>query len=1337
MFEHDEKQFQGSRLIVLIGCILSFLNRLPAAEIIDPSGANYSEIQSSSEYSPAFSAAQLFNRDVTGIAPGLSLTPDSDWAISGTGPAYLRFQLDDVYQIASIFYAQRTGAVAGFDKVNRISIWTSVSNPFSPNDPGSLPKCVMTITNQQSAIWSEYALPEILTGRYFLLKFEQTPIVGGNIGGGEFRFGAAPADHSAPALAYVSPAPGAVIHSLHSVEIGFSEPVEGVDANDLLINGEPASEVTPLSPSQFLFTFPQPDFGNVNVGWSANAAIHDFSETANPFSGAGWSYMLETNAVGNLVYISEFMASNSGDQPDSLKDELGNAPDWIEIHNASDEAADLTGWFLTDNANRLTHWKFPVTLIPANGYLIVFASDRNTNVAGQLHTDFKLSAGGSFLALVDPQTNIVSSFAPEYPPQQTDVSYGRDRLDPQQVGFFASATPGAPNDTLGSGWASDVIFSRSGGTFLDNFELNLSVADPDSEIRYVIVTNNVPQASNALVNIPTESSTLYTGPIVVSKTMQVRARAFPKSSGRFPGAPRTESFIRLSSQAANFTSGLPIILIHNLGGGLIPAGRDQNAIVMVFEPTNGVASMTNSPSLVTRAGINLRGLSTAGFPKSSFAVETWDEFNEDRDVEFCGLPAESDWVLYAPNSFDIPLIHNPLIHQISRELGRYASRTRFAEVFVNQGGGNLLYAEPAGGNYNGIYVVEEKVKRGKNRVDVEKLEPGATALPEISGGYIFKCDAVDPDEVAFSAGGLGKTYQVYVYPDGPEMVSPIRAAQNDFFLGKLNALYTALHSLDWTNPVTGYAQFFDVDAGIDHHLLNVLALNVDAFRISGYAHIPRNGKITMGPIWDFDRAFGASRLDDRPFNPRLWRGIDFDNDTDFFNASVFFNNAWYARLFQDPDFWQKYIDRYQELRADLWSTNHLFALVDELADQVRSAQPREVARWGGSNGSDTSPRYGVISANGYSYNFGFGSYQTEIDFLKTWLNDRLNFIDTNFLARPVFTRTATASNTVVLNITIPPKTGSIIFYTTNGVDPRLPGGGISPSARTYGGPITISQNSRITARVRNLTHHNFTGPNSPPLSSSWSGINSEVVLVQPISIAITEIMYHPGDLPTGTNAAADCEFMELKNIGATPCSLIGLQFTNGIQFTFTSTNAITNLAPGEYVLLVKNRSAFLERYPGVTNIAGEYSGSLDNSGERLQLVGPLGEIIADFRYEDFWYPDTDGNGASLVAVNENGPASEMQNADFWRPSSSAGGSPGSGDPENPFALDAAIQNDQISLTFAASAGRSYTLQTAEDVRGPWQNFLNVPSTSTNRVLKIDDDLDSARRFYRIISSQQP
>jgi hypothetical protein len=1252
----------GSILILMFVVLFSAPGK--AAPVISPTGVAYSNVAANSEYSVAFSASRLFDRNMTGLALGASTAPDNDWAIQGTGPGYLRFETDQTYQIASVFYAQRTGAIVGFDKVDRLSIWTSQVAPFAPADPGTLPSTVVTITNNNSAIWAEYALPAILTGRYFLLKFEQVPTVGGNIGGGEFRFGAAPPDFTAPSLAYISPPPSATIASLPSIEVGFSEPVSGVDASDLLINGLSAQTLTPLTPAQFLFSFPQPATGAVTIAWAPNHNIRDLSGNSNSFASGGWSYTLNPNAGMGLVYISEFMAANSGDQTNSLRDELGNAPDWIEIHNASATMINLNGWFLTDDPQRLTRWKFPPTVIPANGYLIVFASDRNTNVAGQLHTNFKLGAGGSYLALINPATNVVSAFAPLYPAQQPDISYGRDRFDLALLGYFPDATPGAANATQGAGFASSVVFSRVSGTFRDSFQLALSGAGPDTEIRYILVTNNLSQGSNALVNIPTVSSPLYAGPITVSQTMQVRARAFPTTTNRFPGPARTESYVRLSPQAAAFTSDLPIVLLHNLGGGLIPSSRDQNAIVMVFEPFNRVCSLTNPPTLVTRAGINIRGLTTAGFPKSSFAVETWDEFNEDRDVEFCGLPAESDWVLYAPNQFDVPLIHNPLMYQLSRDLGPYASRTRFAEVFVNQGGGNLLFAEPAGGNYHGIYVIAEKIKRNANRVDIDQLKPEMTAAPDVTGGYIFKNDARDADEVRFFAGGISNVFQVYVDPEGPEMVSPLRAAQNQYFTNYLNSLYAALHSPGWTNPVTGYAQYFDVTAGMDHHLLNVLALNVDAFRISGYAHIPRGGRITMGPIWDFDRALGSSRLDERSFNPRSWRGINYDDSTDFFNASIYYNNAWYGRMFRDVDFWQRYIDRYQELRRDLWSTNRLFALVDQFANQVRAAQPREVARWGGSVGSDTSPRSGVHSANGYSYDFGFGSYQTEINFLKKWIADRVDFMDTNFLARPVLSSSGGGgSNGFSFTITGPTKAGTTIFYTTNGVDPRLPGGGISPVARAYSGPISLTKNSRIVARARNLSHQNLTGPHNPPLSSPWSGVVAETFVVQPVSLAVTEIMYHPVKPPAGnTNDADNFEFVELKNTSGVQCDLVGVNFTNGIQFTFVATNAITNLAPGQYVVLVKNRNAFLSRYPNVTNIAGEFTGNLNNAGERLELFGTLRETVADFGFAEGWYPTTDGLGFSLVLRNENALPLTPGNVNAWRVSSNLGGSPGGPDP---------------------------------------------------------------------------
>ena len=122
------------------------------------------------------------------------------------------------------------------------------------------------------------------------------------------------------------------------------------------------------------------------------------------------------------VIISEFMAKNGA----TLADEDGDFSDWIEVHAPGKQFVDLAGWYLTDDPTDLTKWQFPTTLIEGGQHVVVFASDKDRSVAGnELHTNFKLSGDGEFLALVEPDgSTLATSFAPAYPPQRTDYSYG-------------------------------------------------------------------------------------------------------------------------------------------------------------------------------------------------------------------------------------------------------------------------------------------------------------------------------------------------------------------------------------------------------------------------------------------------------------------------------------------------------------------------------------------------------------------------------------------------------------------------------------------------------------------------------------------------------------------------------------------------------------------------------------------------------------------------------------------------------------------------------------------------------------------------------------------------
>jgi len=159
-------------------------------------------------------------------------------------------------------------------------------------------------------------------------------------------------------------------------------------------------------------------------------------------------------------------------------------------------------------------------------------------------------------------------------------------------------------------------------------------------------------------------------------------------------------------------------------------------------------------------------------------------------------------------------------------------------------------------------------------------------------------------------------------------------------------------------------------------------------------------------------------------------------------------------------------------------------------------------------------------------------------------------------------------------------------------------------------------------------------------------------------LRITELMYNPPKADTtGGELAVDnenFEFIELKNIGSEAINLNQVKFSNGIDFTFSS----FELGANEYVIIVQDQIAFETRYGSSVNIAGNYSGRLNNGGERIRLENAFGQTVLDFRYEDHWYNTTDGQGFSLTIVDPTNPdPNSWSQQDSWRPSVYIGGSP--------------------------------------------------------------------------------
>lgn len=739
-----------------------------------------------------------------------------------------------------------------------------------------------------------------------------------------------------------------------------------------------------------------------------------------------WAMAVRTCAAENIspVLISEFMADNQH----GLKDEDGEHSGWIEIHNTSGTPINLTGWSLTVDRANLTEWRFPRVSLLAEKYLIVFASGKDRALdPNHLHTNFRLDPHGGYLALVNRNTNLVSEFK-NYPEQGVDISYGRAPGEPAVTGRFQHPTPGKANGTHGPGFAPEVVFSRGSGTFAGPMSIELSCGNTNAVVRYT--TNG---------SLPNGRSPIYQGPVSVAKTTHLRARAY--QDGLLPGPPHSETFVLLHPTLQPFTSNLPVLVMDTLGQDLPNSEVNSFAQLTLFEPVNGRTSLTNAPSLTTRAGFHVRGSSSMNMPQESFVVHFLNEFNEEQHQPILGMPADSDWVLYGPNRYEPVMIHNPFVHQLSRDMGRYSPRTRFIEVYLVKNSGPVSLRQ-----YQGVYVLEEKIKVGKHRVDIDRLGPADLKGAEVTGGYLMKIDRLGPNEGGFWAGDASF---VYVEPKERVIELPERAPQKQYLAKYFSDFERALRGPNWKDPLLGYRAYIDVDAWIDYHVLEVLSGNVDALFFSTYFYKPRNGKLVFGPHWDFDRALGST--DGRDDNPRHW------------NTGRFFGGAWWWQLFRDPDFWQLWVDRWQELRQDQFSGTHLNGLIDRLSDELREAQPRQLAKW------DLQPRG--------------GTYQSEIDWMKEWLSNRVDFIDDQLTAKPAIALSAGAeANQSTVTLAVP--NNATVYYTLDGTDPRLPQGALSTAAHPYSGPILLQSGARLIARARDPAKRQIGGPR---LSTPWSG----------------------------------------------------------------------------------------------------------------------------------------------------------------------------------------------------------------------------------------------------------
>jgi hypothetical protein len=977
-----------------------------------------------------------------------------------------------------------------------------------------------------------------------------------------------------------------------------------------------------------------------------------------------------TLEVSELI-INEFMAANDGGNTGNpngwypIANQIpGTRYDWIEILNTGTNPLDLGGWRLTNDAGDLNQWTFPPgTVLTNDTYLIVYASSANAPDAnGNLHTNFKLSAGGEYVGLVRPSGTVASAFGPggsNYPNQSNDVSYGLHPNTSESV-YFSSPTPGAANDPNGLARVADTRFSPDRGYYQSVTNVTIATDTPGATIYYT--TDGMPPVDSNGNPAPTASA--YTAAIPISQTTNLRAAAV--KTGFAPTNIDTHSYILLDIDGANAdgsdAAGLNTPFLQQTqpaGWGNLSSG-DFNMDTNVTKSTAIATGHATTTAQTMLHGMRDIPTISVAMNRNDFSGGSGIYSNSGSDLErACSaeyIPSigdtRKDWQINcgikvqggaSRNSGSSP--KHSLNFRFRAEYGSGKLRQplfpgsqveEFNSIAFRAGYNNSWIHRDSGQRGRGSMIRDQWMRESMLDMGDPAAGHGFMVHIFINGLYWGVHNICERPESSHYAAHNGGDEDILDSNNGGATVDGNSTAFN-----AMKALVADTGAVDYWAKVQSV---IDIDHYIDYQIINRYGGNADLkgggnWRSAGGGPFPAGQPEQMAPwqlySWDGERTLESQSSTSSPIDPFGVRGI-LENNTEykirfadrlqkhFFNGGSLTPNACTAR-------WMKYandLDRAIIAESARWG------------DHRRNPPYTRDGEWLTEQNRLVNTYFPVRSSNVFS---GYNSLFPNSDAPVFQVN-----------GSPQHGGEIPGGGTLTLT-----ATSGTIYYTLDGSDPRLEGGAIdtaSTVAITTGSTVTLPASGPVRVRALN--------------GGEWSALDEATFYVEALAVpgdlAITEIHYnpYPADVfeqatgaalpvPRVFNNRDDFEFIELRNISGHAINLDGSSFTAGISHLF----GVLTLPADGYVVLVKDAEAFGARHAPVVP-AGTYLGNLDDSGEQLILLSATGNTLLNLAYDNAgqWPGRPDGNGSSLELINSSGNDNEPAN---WRPSSEFNGSPGS------------------------------------------------------------------------------
>jgi hypothetical protein len=982
--------------------------------------------------------------------------------------------------------------------------------------------------------------------------------------------------------------------------------------------------------------------------------------------------------------INEFMADNAT----GLKDYYRESSDWIEIRNPDAAAADLSGWHLTDDPDNLEKWTFPAgASLAAGGYLLVFASNRDAVAPnGELHTNFKLDPDGECLALVKPDgTTVVSAYAPKYPEQYADVSYGLTAsMNAADWRYFVAATPRSAN---GSG-TSDL------GPIIT--DVSTPVTQPGNNDPIVVTARMHPggaaidgpptlvyrvmySASQAVIMYDdgplgghgdaTADDGLWTGTIPAGASSPgqmvrwyVTARDVQDRWGRWPllvpqvGNDAGPEYVGTVIAKPSVTSTMPIFEWFTQD----PSAADSDAGTR--------ASVFYLGEFYDNVFVRLRGgYSTTG---NKF------EFNSGYDFKFASdQPRVKEFDLNQRGEMDDSYIRPVIAFETYRDAGTPACISFPMRVQRNGAFQSVaLFVEQVDNHFmerNGLYEDGALYKLTNDR-------------PQMNNAFDFEKKNRDQET---------SRSDLQTFLDGLHLTG---AARTRFLFDNVNLPvmidYMVANTLvnDNDDAMKNFFLYRDTNDGAS----------------ARYDHANAKGtnEWTMLP-WDKDLTFGMSYYFS-PYSIDKLRTHPFFGDSEHPKSDS--SSAWnwmIDALLDTPQIKQMYLRRLRTVMDELlqplgtpYSRRYYEQRLDELYAELtgdtqafssgslatpfnelktRYLDQRRVHLYMDHSVDTTYSDYaGIPAQQKGSPQVHFGGYQV----CPASGNQDQEYLQ---LVNP---------NSFAVDISGWTVRGGVNYTFAKGV--VIPAGGtlyVSPNVYAFRNRPGRSSTAIEFVQGNYEGHLSKQGETIVLLDGSSNEIATLTTPSQPSDaqqyLRVSEVMYHPQDPAAGSPYQTnDFEFIELKNVGTAAIDLNGVKFDEGVSFTFAGSN-VTSLAGGEHVLVVANIAAFQSRYGHALDgiIAGQFAASpghtvpsrLDNGGAHVHIADAQGETVAAFDYSDGWYTQSDGQGNSLVIRD---PASELslwETRDGWSASREVNGSPGA-DETPQYAADTIVINEVMS-----------------------------------------------------------